>query len=46
MQHLPSEPAPSEVYCPIASPLCLLDKVTLEATQKIESLNVVDSATL
>lgn len=39
------ESAPSEVYCPISSPLDLLDKVTLEAMQKIELLNV-DSATL
>lgn len=40
------EPAPSEVYCPISSLLYLLDKVTLEAKQKIELLNVVDSAML
>lgn len=40
------EPASSEVYCPVSSPLNLLNKVTLEAMWKNELLNVVDSATL
>jgi len=40
------EPSSSEMYCPIASYLNLLNKVNLETMLKNGLLNVVDSATL